>query len=242
VKVYYQKEIVKDLPEHATIFLCSFVPIYFFGMMWQTLIIPISYFLLLIAVFMEFWKHRYEPVYYKTKFHRPSYIEGNAMIFDAGYYFAHSNLQNRKRLEASEICECCINTSPVSFIINHNEVIFAPQISREDIQIFYQQNEIFICDRIDIWERINWPFLDTEFDENENQDNEKILEANGVSKNDLRQIRKKISTAMSMNYFAWEWQYLGQFDYLHWAKPTYKKYWWSMDIALRNYKRNKTEY
>ena len=46
---------------------------------------------------------------------------------------------------------------------------------------------------------------------------------------------------MFLNCIVWEWVYLGLFDYLDWTFLTKKKYWWAMELALRNFKNTITE-
>ena len=194
--------------------------------------------LLIGIVIHKLLKHRKEKTYFKNLYDKPVLIESSSIFFPDGYYFKYRDLNETRRLESFKIAECCINTIPISFVTRNNEVIFVPHISEERIRNFCKQDMIPISNRIDIWERINWPFLDTEFEEHEVKTNESVLVSLGIDNNELKLIRKKISSTMSMNYFALEWNYLGQFDFLRWTRLTKEKYWWSMEIALRNYKSN----
>ncbi|MFM2388025.1 MAG: hypothetical protein RL660_2782 [Bacteroidota bacterium] len=184
----------------------------------------------------KLWQHRHTQKYYKHFTERPAILEGSSILFPDGYYFECSELHVSRRLEAHNIEECCINTWPISFVTKDREVVFVANIEKNDIEKFCEAAAIPIAARIDIWERINWPFLDTDFDEEEVIKNEEILAAAGIQQQELKAIRKEISAVMSANDLVWEWLYLGQFDYLSWTRLTKEKYWWSMEIALRNFK------
>ena len=165
-------------------------------------------------------------------------FENNQIIFPKGYYYKYSNVRLNKILKVENINEINLNTSPPSFVLNENEVIFIPYKLKDKLEEFGRTNQIPIENRFDIWSAINEPFLDTEFDDEYTNRNLKNLIKNGVPKEEVEQIRKKIRfTMLSSNSVVWEWINLSQFDYLNWTWLTKKKYWWSMEIALRNYKK-----
>lgn len=165
----------------------------------------------------------------------------NEILFPKGYYFKCSPIHKRKRINSEEISEVNLNTFPPTLVYQDKEVIFIEHKYKADLEQFAIQNKILLFERFDIWESINRPFLDTEFTKKDKIYTTKSLIENGVSKEEIVQIRKKIKSAMSLNFYAWEWIYLGLFDYLSWTFLTKKKYWWSMEIALRNYKKRSIE-
>lgn len=165
----------------------------------------------------------------------PILIADDYIQFPKGYYFRYSLVNDKKRISAERMNGFLLNTFPISFIIDHKELIFLGNISKERIVPFCEKNKIPILDLDDVWERINRPYLDTSFDEDEITENDLKIFEHGIGPEELIQIRKKINMAMSKNYFAWEWVYLGLFDYLSWAWLTHTKYWWAMEIALRKY-------
>jgi hypothetical protein len=109
-------------------------------------------------------------------------------------------------------------------------------IDRDSLENFAKKNNIPIVDRPDIWEMICEPFLDTTFDETHQKQTIVNLEANGVSERETISIREKIGKRMLfVNSFVMDWTHIGQLDYLNWTLFMNKqKYWWSMEIALRN--------
>ena len=84
------------------------------------------------------------------------------------------------------------------------------------------------------------PYLDTEFDKEHQKRTINSLVENGLSEEEVLRIRNKINNIMLFtNSVVWEWCHLGQHDYLTWTSfLSKKKYWWTMEIALRNYKPN----
>jgi hypothetical protein len=172
------------------------------------------------------------------KSQRPLKVEfkSNSINFPEGYYFKHSTLTSNNLIEASIINEVNLLTYPVSVVINGNEVIFLGYDHKDELKKFAQKNKLKMSERFDIWEHLNEPFLDTEFTEQEeNQTNQRLIK-NGLLETEILTIRKKIKWIMWRYTWGMEWVYLGQFDYLRLTYLTKKKYWWSMNIALKNYK------
>ena len=155
--------------------------------------------------------------------------------FPIGYYFRVSAVHVLKQIAATDIAEVNLNTHPPSLVYQQKEVIFIPSEVKTELKEFATRNEIPIRDRHDIWEDLCRPFLDTQFKPADEATWDKVLTENGVSELEMREIRKKIKKTMRRNSIAWEWQYLGLFDYLDWTKLTNEKYRWAMEIALRNF-------
>lgn len=160
----------------------------------------------------------------------------DSILFPQGYYFKVSQVNTDRNISKERVKEINLNTYPPSFVVDDKEVIFVAYEAKAQLEQFGLKHTINIVERFDIWEHINQPFLDTEFDLSEKANNLKALADNGVSEEETIAIRKQIKPVMDANFFAWEWVYLGQFDFLMWVKPlTSEIYAWSMEIALRNY-------
>lgn len=172
--------------------------------------------------------HRYDKV--KIEFEN-SYIR-----FPNGYFFKQSPVNIDKKVDSKQISEINLNTAPPSLVFNNNEIIFLKQEHTKQLCSFAEKFNIKIKDRFDIWEHINRPYLDTEFEKEEKIESLRLLSENGISKIELTGIRRKVVRTMFINFLAMEWGYLGLFHYLDWTFLTKKKYWWAMEIALRNYK------
>ena len=163
-------------------------------------------------------------------------ITDNEILFPAGYHFRQSKVHKERRIPADRINELNIGTFPTSIVIDNREVIFLKKQLEDQLKEFAIRNSIEISKRPDIWGDINEEFLDTEFTEEEKTRIVERLAANGVSPEETAAIRAKVKFVMYLfNSYAWEWVYLGQFDYLKQVPWSRKNYWWSMEIALRNY-------
>lgn len=102
-----------------------------------------------------------------------------------------------------------------------------------------KKSNISLTTPVDNWSLLCDEFLDTEFSETQKENVIQLLKENGIDKDEVYQIRKRISSRMLFRtFFSWEWIYYGQFDVLKQLWPmSYKKYWWTMEIALRNKKK-----
>jgi hypothetical protein len=120
-------------------------------------------------------------------------------------------------------------------------VIFFNHDSTEEIKEFSKANRLTISDRLDIWEIICKPFLDTE---SEVSDTEyATLASYGIEPDEIEIIRRKAGPIIGMTM---EWQYLGHWDLLisRQYRPDFignifpgmsgkKFYWWTMEIATK---------
>ena len=168
--------------------------------------------------------------------HRVSIHIGQSEIqFPKGYYFTVSPVHSRGKILASEIQEVYLNTFPPSLLTKEKEIIFLKNSLRHNLELFARLHRIPMVDRLDVWEHLNRPFLDTTFDENEKKGSLRKLKMAGFSSEELRQIRKRIAPTMLKNMLVWEYRYLGLFDYLNWAFLSKEKYRWAMEIALRGF-------
>ena len=199
--------------------------------------------LLLRSIINDIWqlvKQRQNPIFepeYKNYNTIKVDIVDNTIVFVNGYYFKPSPIYNSKKIYAVDINEICPDTFPVSAIINNNEVIFFSAGFRDKLIEFAEKHNIPTTSRLDIWWNITYPFLDTQFEpEDKIKFNTELNDA-GFNNKEIKRIRYKIGRVLWFNMFAWEWQYLGQYAYLSWHSFSSKRYWWTMEIALRNYKK-----
>lgn len=161
------------------------------------------------------------------------------------YEFQVSNIRETPVIKVDAINEVNLNTYPPSIVINHNEVIFIESRYRRDFIEFVKRNQLKVENRFDIWSSINENFLDTVFTPQHHERTLEQLELNGISREEVPEIREKIEYLMTgWASVAWEWNYLGHYDLLLNKKQSYLLqfprdfYWWTMEIALRNYKKS----
>lgn len=197
----------------------------------------------LLFIFQEKWENWTDELRRNRIKNSNCVLKENSFYFPRGYYFGHGILKNRKELPFEICTEIRTNTFPITAITNENEVIFLRGLSETDIINLNKSNILNLTAPIDIWEHICEEFLDTEFDSETKLRTLELLNENGISNSEVNEIRKRLRLGMLIRtYASWEWQYYGQFDVLHELWPlTEKKYWWTMDIALRNKNKNELQ-
>lgn len=165
-------------------------------------------------------------------------ISDKEIQFVNGYPFRQSSVYPGSKVHASQISEISFDTFPYSLVINDKEIIFLEYNHRHKSALteFAGRNNIPISTREDLWYWLCTPFLDTEFDADEKQRIISLLVQNGFEQQEIESIRRRIARVLWIDFLGGEWEYIGQFDYLRFRFfPGRKTYWWSMEIALRNY-------
>ena len=161
----------------------------------------------------------------------------DAIVFPKGYDFRYSTVIRRDKVRAITINEVDLSAAPPSLVINSAEVIFISAVYRNELAALAERNGIPQVKRFDIWGALNEPFLDTTHTPEQQAQTIALLAENNIPPAEVVDIRKRIRrTMLFYNSFVWEWVYLGHYDYLRWTWLTKRKYWWSMDIALRNFR------
>ncbi|MFT6707836.1 MAG: hypothetical protein ACJATF_002692 [Flavobacteriales bacterium] len=162
-------------------------------------------------------------------------FESDRIVFPKGYQFRKGYLKNKKELFYKEINEFRLNTNPMSVLINGNEIIFLVGAHLDDCAKIAIREKIPVVEKTDLWSLICDDFLDTEFDGDYVERAKEQLVGKGFTEEEAESIRGKIRTRMlAQTYISWEWQYYGQYDVLTQLQPiTEERYWWTMEIALR---------
>lgn len=227
-----------------TVILFGFFSLVFVLMIWRdgfstrtVLMLAGSLLLLSAGLFLLLKKTKDAAVLVRSLQELPVEIAHREILYPQGYFFRPSSISADKKIDAARIDEITPNTFPPSYVVDRREVLFVDQTQREDLMAFGQRNQIPVVERTDIWELLNRPFLDTELDPEESERTVQVLAENGISPAETKAIRKKIvRMIMWVSLYSWTWTYLGHFDCLSWgSRLSAKRYWWTMDIALRNF-------
>ncbi|MEM6262929.1 MAG: hypothetical protein AAGI38_10510 [Bacteroidota bacterium] len=162
-------------------------------------------------------------------------VKRDCFYFPRGYYFKYGFLKNRRDLPFEVITEIRTNTFPFTAVVEGREVIFLRGLKTKDLAPLKQKGKIPFTRPTDNWELICEEFLDTGYDESHQQRTLDVLYKNGIPPEEVAQIRKRLRVRMLIRTYAgWEWMYYGQQEVLNELWPlNQKKYWWTMDIALR---------
>lgn len=143
-------------------------------------------------------------------------------IENDGIYFEEYELQGVSvypsgLVKYEEIFEFIENMCPPTIRTISDEIIFINAELKLQLKEILTKKGVRIVKREDLWNLILEEFLDTEIDEKEKEYSYKILERNGVTREECNLIKKNIrKMMMSYNFESclWEWIYLGLYDVL----------------------------
>jgi len=159
------------------------------------------------------------------------------------YEFPPASIFPGATIKVGDIMEVDLVAAPPCFRIGE-ELIFVSAVHKDRLKQFADQNEIPIISRIDLWDAILEPFLDTEFSQEQQQRTLDKLAEFGLDENKVDSWRDKVKEAMVLYNFGtglWDWVHLGQWDLLtaHMGSLNEDEfgnlYWDSMELALRAY-------
>lgn len=120
------------------------------------------------------------------------------------------------------------------------EVLFVSAAQTQELTAAAETAGIPTVRRVDVWDLILTPFLDTTFDEAYHEHLLVYLESNGISRDECQHIRNQVREPMlDYNALLWDWVHLGLYDLLlaHIARLSQQAfqafYWEAMAIAMR---------
>lgn len=199
---------------------------------------PVLFFSICLIVFLFEEKLNDWVVSLKEKKTKAEYckFQNEVIFFPKGYCFNQGYLSSRKELSYKLVDEIRINTNPISAKINGNEIVFLLGAEKSECERIARIYNIPIVSPTDNWALICDEFLDTEEEDKFRKMTLESLEKVGIQEKEVKEIRKRISWRMIVNTsLTLEWVYYGQYDLLIQLFPLNKeKYWWTMEIALRN--------
>jgi hypothetical protein len=170
-------------------------------------------------------------------------------IFFQNYPFRAASIYPTGIVSYTHIKEILPNATPPEIRTKTGEVLFIAAELKEELKKIAEENQIPIVERVDVWDRILEPFLDTEFTLEQEETTLAILENNGISRQECQKIREFVSDAMySYNIVSglWDWVHLGLYDVLaalsgdlsghrhKLADEDFRNFYYhAMDIAMR---------
>ncbi|MEW6207449.1 MAG: hypothetical protein AB1631_03725 [Acidobacteriota bacterium] len=134
-------------------------------------------------------------------------------------------------------------------IRTRREILFIPATMKEELRRAAAASGIPTVRRIDVWDLLLEPFLDTQFDEEHKERSLLLLEECGISREESIEIRRFVRRAMEAYNFTsmlWDWCHLGLSDALdafrgvlsgdshRLAPDEYEAFYWrAMELALK---------
>lgn len=158
------------------------------------------------------------------------------------YPFYPSRIYPSDLLIIEDIAEIDENALPPQIRTIHGEILFVPGNQKNELVKFAKRNKLPLIHRFDVWDLLLEPFLDTEFEAEQKERTLRILEQNGINREECETIREEVSEVMILYNFAtglWDWVHLGLEDLLSAQRGSmtesdfHKFYWYAMKIALR---------
>ncbi|WP_173216875.1 hypothetical protein [Paenibacillus alba] len=141
----------------------------------------------------------------------------NERVEFSEYPFWASSISNDGIILIEEICEVLLDQLPPEIRTKAGDVIFVEALYKERLKKFAEINNIPMVRRIDTWGLILDEFLDTEFSEDSKERVFNMLEACGISREEVVSIRHSVHDVMIAYNFTsmlWEWVHLGLYDLL----------------------------
>lgn len=157
------------------------------------------------------------------------------------YPFDNSFLSGNSTISSKNILNICIKSAPPTIRVD-NELIFISAKNKQELAEFADRNKISLSDRVDLWDWILEPFLDTEFTDEHKERIYKLLEKYELSRQTVDHIRETVKGQMMKYNFdtmLWEWGMFGALDVLQAMRPKLSSrdfnsfYKQVMEIALR---------
>lgn len=154
------------------------------------------------------------------------------------YPFVCSGIGQDATIYPNDISEVLLTSSPIAIVYQHREIIFL-DMDVQEFMNFAQMHQLYQSRRPEIWMELSEHFLNTG---QSTKYQLRTLAENNIEAYEVEQIRQRVeSTIYAYNELMWESAYLGHYDLLIAYKDcnlpefTSSLYWWTMEIALKNY-------
>ena len=143
------------------------------------------------------------------------FLESGVVFRD--YPFPTASIYPSGVVAYEAIREVLPDMAPPEIRTHRGEVLFVTAMQKEQLRAAAEQHGLRIAARVDVWDLLLEPFLDTEFSEQDQARTLAILEENGISRERCEALRSQVGAAMYRYNFStmlWEWVHLGLYDLL----------------------------
>lgn len=164
-----------------------------------------------------------------------------AVVF-LGYPFPGARVYPTGEVPWSEVEEVDLDAAPPELRVR-GETLFVSATHKDELRRAAEGHGVPIVPRVDVWDLLLEPFVDTTFDDADQERTLQQLEQNGVTRDEAAAIRATVRKPMlAYNAILWDWVHLGMYDLL-WAhlgvRATVSEaafvefYRWAQEIAKR---------
>lgn len=174
------------------------------------------------------------------KFHS-TYIEV------ASYPYSPSSVYPSTKIQPEQVVEAGLSRYPPELRTRDRDIVLVPAPYKDQLTQWCEQNSIPNVDRVDVWDLLLEPFLDTYFDEVDQKRTIETLQKCKIDPSETDSIRRRVSKTMfayNFDSMLWEWVHLGLSDLLDAhlgiltgpyhrlsAKNFAEFYWYAIDLA-----------
>jgi hypothetical protein len=165
------------------------------------------------------------------------------------YPFPPASVHGDPLLRYADIRDVDPSTAPPEVRTRGGETLFVSATHADALRDAVAKVGLRVARRLDVWDLLLEPFLDTTFDAAHQERTLRTLEAVGVSRPETERIRARVGpTMLAYNGVLWDWVHLGLYDLLsamRWpftgegirnrVLPSHYRsfYWEAMEIAER---------
>jgi hypothetical protein len=131
------------------------------------------------------------------------------------YPFAPASVYPSGVVSYSAVREVLPEMWPPEIRTHSGEVLFVSATQKDQLLAAAARQALPLVERVDLWALILEPFLDTEFDQPNQQRTLRRLQENGVDRELCEALRQEFGPGMYHYNFAtflWEWVHLGLYD------------------------------
>jgi hypothetical protein len=161
----------------------------------------------------------------------------DAVVFTE-YPFPGSRVHRGGAVPWAEVVEVNPEAAPPE-LRTADEVLFIHAERKDELRRAAEEHGVPVVDRVDVWDLLLEPYLDTSFKEDDQERTLSQLEQNGVPRDAAQRIRDQVGKRMlEYNSTFWDWVHLGMCDLFDahrgMDEPRFRElYAWAQEIALR---------
>ncbi|HEU4557976.1 MAG TPA: hypothetical protein VFS20_09010 [Longimicrobium sp.] len=136
-----------------------------------------------------------------------------AVVFH-GYPFPGARVYPSGEVAWSEVVEVDLEAAPPEVRVR-GETLFVSAMRKDELRRAAAEHGVPDVPRVDVWDLLLEPFIDTVFDADDQERTLARLEQNGISRDEAEAVRATVREPMlAYNSMLWDWVHLGMYDLL----------------------------
>jgi hypothetical protein len=141
-------------------------------------------------------------------------FDADGIVF-ARYPFPPASIYPHGRLVYSSVRDVDPDAGPPEVRTHQGETLFISAEHATEFRTAIAEAQLAVVRRVDVWDLLLEPFLDTEFTADDQERTMATLQRLGISRLEVSEIRRSVQNSMlAYNGMLWDWVHLGLFDLL----------------------------